>query len=161
PSGAGPDGLVGRQPDRPAPHHADGGRAADPLRSGAAGPHQTGRRGPAPVGQRAHAAHRLRPGRRYLGPRRADHPPDAGGRGRPRDGLRPGGAEMTSIVSFYRGEAPDDYGRTIEQIWAFSDAQLEYTHNYVQRLFPLYTPSRFADAPLLDDATVQAFHDDT
>ena len=67
---------------------------------------------------------------------------------------------MTPIVPFYRGEAPDDYGRTIELIWAFSDAQLEYTHNYIQRLFPLYTPSRFADAPLLDDATVQAFHDD-
>jgi len=31
---------------------------------------------------------------------------------------------MTPIVAFYRGERPDSFGRTIEDVWAFSDAQV-------------------------------------
>lgn len=67
---------------------------------------------------------------------------------------------MKPIVSFYKGLTPDRFGRTITAIWAFDDAQLEDTHNYIQVLFPSRTPSQFVNAPLLDDATVAAFHDD-
>jgi hypothetical protein len=67
---------------------------------------------------------------------------------------------MTEIVSFYKGLAPDAFGRTITDIWAYSDQQLEDIHNYIQRLFPNRTPSAFVNAPLLDDATVRAFHED-
>jgi len=67
---------------------------------------------------------------------------------------------MTPIVSFYKGLTPDAFGRRITDIWAFSDPQLEDVHNYIQRLFPNRVPSAFVNAPLLDDATVQAFHED-
>lgn len=67
---------------------------------------------------------------------------------------------MSPIVSFYKGLSPDDYGRHITDIWAFSDQQLEGIHNYIQRLFPNRTPSAFVRAPLLEDATVRAFHED-
>jgi hypothetical protein len=66
---------------------------------------------------------------------------------------------MSRIVAFYLGQAPDDYGRTIGQIWAFDNGRLEAAHDYIQRLFPSRRPSQFEDAPLLDDATVRAFRD--
>lgn len=67
---------------------------------------------------------------------------------------------MKPIISFYKGLTPDRFGRTINAIWAFDDTQLEDIHNYIQVLFPSRTPSQFVNAPLLDDATVRAFHDD-
>jgi hypothetical protein len=62
------------------------------------------------------------------------------------------------IRGFYSGERPDSSGRYIEEIWAFTDHQLEYTHDYIQWLFPLGTRSRFnPDAPLLTQQTILAF----
>jgi hypothetical protein len=68
---------------------------------------------------------------------------------------------MTSIVAFYREEAPDYRGRWLRDIWAWDDERLEERHNYIQILFPNREPSMFnAHAPLLDGKTIAAFRDD-
>jgi hypothetical protein len=66
-----------------------------------------------------------------------------------------------NIVDFYRGQAPDDRGRTLEQIWSWDDDRLEAVHDYIQELFPLPEPSRFSSrAPLLTAADMAAFRAD-
>lgn len=63
-----------------------------------------------------------------------------------------------AISAFTLGHSPDDRGRKIEQIWAFSDEQLENIHNYIQWLFPLREPSRYnRAAPILDEETIGEF----
>ena len=42
---------------------------------------------------------------------------------------------------FLKGLEPDDKGRFIHQIWEFSDIEIERTHNFIQKLFPLNEPS--------------------
>ena len=62
------------------------------------------------------------------------------------------------LVRFYRGDAPDARGRTLDDILAWDDEQLEAVHDYIQWLFPLDEPSRFnPDAPLLTPADRVAF----
>jgi len=39
-------------------------------------------------------------------------------------------------------KSPDYKGRTLEDIWSFSDIQIEYTHDFIQLVFPLDKPSR-------------------
>jgi hypothetical protein len=64
----------------------------------------------------------------------------------------------TALVRFYAGAAPDAHGRTIAEIWAWSDEALEAGHDFVQWLFPLPEPSAFVeDAPLLTQADIDAF----
>ena len=41
------------------------------------------------------------------------------------------------IVAFLGGVGPDSQGRLLNDIWAFSDAEIERTHNFIQWLFPL------------------------
>jgi hypothetical protein len=63
------------------------------------------------------------------------------------------------LLDFYSGLRPDDRGRMIDDVWRMSLDQLEDTHDYIQWLFPLRERSAFnADAPLLDAATIAAFH---
>lgn len=70
----------------------------------------------------------------------------------------PENTDKDGIRAFYSGERPDSSGRYIEEIWAFTDHQLEYIHDYIQWLFPLGTRSRFnPDAPLLTQQTILAF----
>ena len=45
------------------------------------------------------------------------------------------------IVAFLGGVGPDSHGRLLSDIWAFSDVEIERTHNFVQWLFPLAEPS--------------------
>lgn len=45
------------------------------------------------------------------------------------------------IYKFLKGFEPDDRGRFIYQIWEFSDIEIERTHDFIQRLFPLNEPS--------------------
>lgn len=45
------------------------------------------------------------------------------------------------LVDFYLGTAPDDHGRTFDAILAHDDEWLEYTHNFIQWLFPLTSNS--------------------
>ena len=73
--------------------------------------------------------------------------------------LSEGGAG--GVVAFYLGERPDAAGRMIESVWSWGDERLEAVHDYVQWLFPLRERSGFnPDAPLLDDAAVEAFRSD-
>ena len=41
------------------------------------------------------------------------------------------------IIAFLGGIGPDSHGRLLNDIWAFSDAEIERTHNFIQWLFPL------------------------
>lgn len=68
---------------------------------------------------------------------------------------------MSRLVDFYRGEAADAEGRTLAEIWAFTDERMEAIHDFIQWIFPLREASRFnPDAPLLTDADVAAFRAD-
>lgn len=68
---------------------------------------------------------------------------------------------MSQLIEFYRGAGTDSEGRSLAEIWGYSDEQLEGVHDFIQWLFPLRTPSRFnSDAPLLTDADVAAFRAD-
>jgi hypothetical protein len=61
------------------------------------------------------------------------------------------------IVAFYRG-GHDAAGRTVEQILAWDDDQLEMVHDYIQWLFPLRQASGVNPlAPLVRGETVDAF----
>lgn len=63
-----------------------------------------------------------------------------------------------NIIDFYLGNSPDSEGRMLDDILAFTDGQLEATHDYIQVLFPLREPSPFNEnAPLLTDAIVYEF----
>jgi hypothetical protein len=65
------------------------------------------------------------------------------------------------LVSFYRGECSDSSGHTIDKIHSWNYDKLEYTHDYIQWLFPLRVRSQFsADAPILDAPQIQAFRTD-
>jgi hypothetical protein len=68
---------------------------------------------------------------------------------------------MSRLSEFYRGTGLDTEGRTLAQMWAFSDEEMEDYHDFIQWLFPLREASRFnPDAPLLSDADVAAFRAD-
>jgi hypothetical protein len=70
-------------------------------------------------------------------------------------------AENTKLVRFYSGEEPDDRGRFLKQILKWQDHELEYTHDYIQWLFPLKEKSGFnIDAPVVTAATIAAFRKD-
>jgi hypothetical protein len=65
------------------------------------------------------------------------------------------------LVRFYLGEAPDDRGRMLHEIWEYDHETLEAVHDYIQELFPLPERSRFNPrAPLLDAATITRFRKD-
>ena len=62
------------------------------------------------------------------------------------------------ILAFYLRQQPDSEGRMIEDIWSLNYQKLEYTHNYIQWLFPLKEKSRFnQNAPVLSDEVIEAF----
>jgi hypothetical protein len=68
---------------------------------------------------------------------------------------------MSQLTDFYRGTAPDTEGRRIQEIWAWSDDDLEVVHDHIQWLFPLPEPSQFnPDAPLLSDQDISTFRAD-
>ena len=63
------------------------------------------------------------------------------------------------LVLFYRGRCTDHTGRLITVIHSFDFRELEWTHDYVQWLFPLVTRSGFNEhAPLLSEEDRSAFH---
>jgi hypothetical protein len=68
---------------------------------------------------------------------------------------------MSRILEFYRGHKTDIEGRTLEQLWAMNDDELEELHDYIQWLFPLPEPSAFnPDAPLLTEYDIAIFKSD-
>jgi hypothetical protein len=62
---------------------------------------------------------------------------------------------MAAIVDFYRGTGTDHRGRSLEDVWAFSFAELESVHDFIQWLFPTAKASAFNPwAPVLDRAAI-------
>lgn len=62
------------------------------------------------------------------------------------------------IVAFYLSQRPDSSGRMIEDIWSWDYQKLEYTHDYIQWLFPLKEKSRFnLNVPVLNDEVIRSF----
>jgi hypothetical protein len=65
---------------------------------------------------------------------------------------------MEPIVAFYLHEGTDHIGRTLKQMWSFTDEQLEKEHDYIQWLFPTQTKSKFNfDAPILTIESICEF----
>jgi hypothetical protein len=65
------------------------------------------------------------------------------------------------ILGFYRGERPDDRGRSLTAMQSWDDDRLEIVHDYIQWLFPLPERSAFnPGAPLLTPADMEAFKND-
>lgn len=61
------------------------------------------------------------------------------------------------LLAFLAGEAPDWAGRYLDDILPLSDALLEITHDYIQWLFPLPTPSTAVPgAPILTKSEIDA-----
>ena len=68
---------------------------------------------------------------------------------------------MSQLLDFYRGQGRDAEGRSLQQVWGWSDDNLEMVHDFIQWLFPLPEPSRYnPDAPLLTDEDIAAFRQD-
>lgn len=68
---------------------------------------------------------------------------------------------MSELIEFYRGNGTDNTGRTLEQILAYGDDDMELVHDFIQWLFPLREASRFnRHAPLLSERDVATFRTD-
>lgn len=68
---------------------------------------------------------------------------------------------MSQLVEFYRGTGEDSEGRKLADVWAFSDDEMEFHHDFIQWMFPLEEPSRFNfRAPTLSDEDIRAFRDE-
>ena len=71
------------------------------------------------------------------------------------------GAVMSRLLEFYRGRGLDSEGRTLAQIWDFSDEEMEDYHDFIQWLFPLREPSQYnPNAPLLTEEDIASFRAD-
>lgn len=67
----------------------------------------------------------------------------------------------SDFVAFYRGEAPDRWGRRLDDILGWSDAQLEHTHDYIQWIFPMTIRSALNRyAPALDAMLIEKLRAD-
>jgi hypothetical protein len=61
------------------------------------------------------------------------------------------------LLAFLNRTGRDHRGRSIEEIWQYSDDELEHHHDYIQWLFPLKQRSgAMPDAPVLSDAEISA-----
>ena len=60
------------------------------------------------------------------------------------------------LIAFLRNEEVDFKNRTLSDIWAYDDMQIETNHDFIQFLLPLNTLSRhsFHDIYLSDDAQI-------
>lgn len=68
---------------------------------------------------------------------------------------------MSKLINFYRGTAPDTEGRTLAELWAFNDHQMEDVHDFIQWMFPLRERSQYnPHAPVLTEADIAAFRSD-
>ena len=65
------------------------------------------------------------------------------------------------IVQFYRGEQRDAEGRSIDDVWAFHQTNLEDTAHYLEWLFPLKASDATAPGdPAVTEQTRDAFAQD-
>lgn len=62
------------------------------------------------------------------------------------------------ILPYYLGKGTDHRGRRIDDVWGFTDQQLEETHDFIQWLFPLLEPSVMVPgSPTLTSDDAQKF----
>lgn len=60
------------------------------------------------------------------------------------------------IIRFLSLKGTDDKGRMLSDLWDKSDLFLEFSHNYIQWMFPLNERSKHhPNAPILDDEDIQ------
>lgn len=65
---------------------------------------------------------------------------------------------MSQITNFYSNFGPDIEGRHLLDILQWNNEEMEYSHSWVQWLFPLPEPSNFnPDAPLLTEDDIKIF----
>ncbi len=66
--------------------------------------------------------------------------------------------ENSLLINFLKGIGKDKHGRMIEEIWNYSDEQIEAVHNYIQWIFPTKEMSEnVMGSPYLDnEETVNA-----
>lgn len=68
---------------------------------------------------------------------------------------------MHNLVSFYLKESPNCDGRTLEELWEWSDDDWDFEHGFIQWLFPTIEESRFnPDAPTLNEEHIRQWHQD-
>ncbi|MDN3506572.1 MAG: opioid growth factor receptor-related protein [Simkaniaceae bacterium] len=67
--------------------------------------------------------------------------------------------KIPTVIEFYRG-ARNDKGVTLEEIWAFDDAEKEAKHDFIQWLFPIKSVGMNPTAPPTNTATMQVFKSD-
>lgn len=68
---------------------------------------------------------------------------------------------MIDLLKFYKNEAKNNRGVALEDIWSYSDVQLERKHNYVQWLFPTDDKSSFNwSSPVLSREDVEMLRND-
>lgn len=68
--------------------------------------------------------------------------------------------QENGVLGFLNGTAADIHGRTFDDVLAFSDEQIERTHNFIQWLFPLPEPSlSVPGSPCLTDAEIITIKD--
>ena len=68
---------------------------------------------------------------------------------------------MSPLVAFLTGEGRDAAGRTIAEVLAYDDGQLEARHDFIQWLFPLPEPSlAVPGSPVLTDDDERALKTD-
>lgn len=67
---------------------------------------------------------------------------------------------MSQIIDFYNGSKTDFAGRSWSEIVSQTDEWLEFTHDYIQILFPLEEASEFnIHAPILTEEDILAFQE--
>ena len=68
---------------------------------------------------------------------------------------------LGSLLGFYSGQSPNREGRLIVEIWTFNYSKLEYTHDYIQWLFPLTQKSNYnINVPSLTASDIKIFKSD-
>ena len=68
---------------------------------------------------------------------------------------------MGMILDFYLGKNVHPDGFTIEQVWSWNDQRLEFTHSYIQWLFPSTVPSQAVPgSPVIMQSDIQKFRSD-
>lgn len=68
---------------------------------------------------------------------------------------------MSGLIEFYQGTGTDSEGRSLEDVWEFSDDEMEFQHDFIDWIFPLETPNRFnRSAPVLSDDDIRAFQEE-
>lgn len=69
--------------------------------------------------------------------------------------------EYSRWLTFYRGKGVDSEGRLIYEIHSWDNERLEFTHDYIQWLFPLRKKGLSnPNAPILDNNIIDIFKQD-